>query len=183
MSKPAISIQMQTPPASASIVAEYIPLVDTSDERIGEDLTWAFSKWKTLCSDGQPPQWDEQTHQALKPVSRRLMIVLADGDWQKDEFDVVYCGQHVADFLNQGKPVRYQQMRRENPGFEKNYQDVKTRNGRVFDSRQPELVIKRMDWADMSYVQYQSLILPFLCDGKCTYVVHVMDFQLSPAQA
>ncbi|MGB0864963.1 MAG: hypothetical protein ACPGSC_00550 [Granulosicoccaceae bacterium] len=167
-------------PISSSVVAEFIPIADASDERICADLRWAFNQWQSLCGQNTPPQWDEMTHQSFMPVSRRLMIVLADGDWRRDEFDVIYCGQHVADFLNQGRPVRYQQMRVEDANFEKNYQDVKTRNGRVMETQQPELVMKRMDWADMRYIQYQCLILPFLCEGDCRYVVHVMEFKLSP---
>lgn len=175
--------QMPTdaPPISSSVIAELVPLTNADDPLIEADLQWAFNKWKGLCEQSPCalPQWSEDILQSLMPVNRRMMVVMADGDWKRDEFDVIYCGQHVADFLNQGKPVRYQKMRQENPKFEKNYQDVKTRNGRVMDNREPELVMKRMDWADMRYVQYQVLILPFLCEDSCTYVVHIMDFKLS----
>lgn len=181
MSQAQQSMPEDEAPIKSSLVAEFIPLHNTDDERISADLKWAFERWNTLCDESTTdlPQWDDTSHKALMPVGRRLMVVLADGDWRRDEFDVIYCGQHVSDFLNQGKPVRYQKMRAENPDFEKNYQDVKTRNGRVFDTRHPELVMKKMEWADMRYVQYQSLILPFMCGDECSYVVHVMEFKLS----
>jgi len=181
MSQLAQTMPVDAPPISSSVVAELTPVYNVDDPQINSDLKWAFEKWKALCdaSSQSLPQWEDETLQLFMPVNRRLMVVMADGDWRQDEFDVIYCGQHASDFLNQGKPVRYQQMRIDNPNFEKNYQDVKIRNGRVMDNREPELVMKRMDWADMRFVQYQVLILPFLCEDSCSYVVHVMDFKLS----
>ena len=110
------------------------------------------------------PRWSE-----FSPADFRFFLdkfcVLKLQDWRNDEIEFSLYGTHPTDFLGNGRPLVMQDMRN-NPLHSGNYLDIRDRAGRAVDNQAPQYVRKTLSWNDRNYIEYETLMLPFIAqDG------------------
>lgn len=90
--------------------------------------------------------------------------VLKVEDWKADKLEFSLYGGHPTDYIGCGKPLVMQQLRRD-PLRSANYYDIRDRAGRAIDNKAPQFVRKTLSWNANNYIEYETLMLPFMAEG------------------
>jgi len=108
------------------------------------------------------PSWNEFDPADFKFCLDKFCVLKVQ-DWRKNQIEFSLYGGHPTDYLGNGKPLVMQNLR-SNPLHSANYIDIRDRAGRAIDNEAPQYVRKTLSWNDQSYIEYETLMLPFLPD-------------------
>jgi hypothetical protein len=116
--------------------------------------------------DGEPlPRWSEFQPKNFSATLDKL-CVLKVRNWQQNEIEFSLYGGHPTDFIGLGQPLVMQELRND-PLRVSNYIDIRDRAGMAIDNEAPQYVRKTLSWNDENYIEYETLMLPFMpADGE-----------------
>ena len=155
-----------------STPARKVVLIDSEDDVLPfdriqcEDLRMIGDAWLGMPrEEGETlPRWSVfDTSQFTGTLDK--ICVLKATDWRADEIEFSLFGGHATDLIGRGKPISLQRMRRD-PQCCANYIEVRNRAGRAIDNEAPQYARKTLSWNQQSHIEYETLMLPFMAEGK-----------------